>query len=100
MVMLLVTSNLTTEVPPDLSEYNRCGSGPATINDTVCPGEDPSHLFGASSASTPQDWTYAGIFLLVAMFVGYLLFVVLTFFEIKTREQKKAGKEWGEKNNN
>ena len=88
--MLLVSSNLlATEVPPDLYEYNKCGTGPITTNSTVCPGEkDFSPGSGASSASTLHDWTHAGIFLLVAAFVGYLLFVLLTCFEIKSREQK------------
>ena len=76
--MLLVSSNLlATEVPPDLYEYNKCGTGPITTNSTVCPGEkDFSPGSGASSASTLQDWTHAGIFLLVMVFVGYLLFVL------------------------
>ena len=93
MVILLVSSLLLATDMHPINRYNRCGAEQAPSN-TTCSGSE----FSEQSQSTvgPQDWTYAGIFLIVVVLLGYLLFVWAfrarlkrTDYERKKDEEKK-----------
>ena len=76
--MLLVGSLLLARNKPPVNEYNRCGLERFTANTTIVPICEGQDIFQVpKSLDDPLDWTYGGIFIVLLMLIGYIVFVAL-----------------------
>lgn len=99
MVMLLVSSLLLAKDTPPISEYNQCGAtGHVTTTTSTCPGQEVIQLIIEDET---QDWTYAGIFIVAMMLLGYFMFALMFKADYKRSNlEKKVIKKGSNQNEN